>query len=483
MLIGLGQLPATKTALSPTPTAVAPAASQAELPQPGDSLTEAQVKQYSTDPRLLTVALWAQNPDEAAKLEATALMTALESLKGEAVPLAKELQKITQTVAAKRASVQRMRAEIAALSRQGMGEILALERETGVWVDPFMSGIMSSIRKGFKDIDKAAIRPWSQPLHEGLKEADRALIRPWSKPLHAGLKQLDRWVIRPWSVPLNTALKKIDKYTIRPAAREVGKGIAVLDKFVPGWTMVLDFVMPIPLGTILGALAGKSLVSTIAGRMFPGSELIGNLAKVGDQSLNQAFMSAKSFTTPGTLGGTMPLTLAKGTHTFIKTKGPFLTKLRATATEAVQGFALVLTIAVTVASFGTATPAMLAALSALQALNAGLQSGINVLNANEAAQALKKQARLIRAAGNAELAKIEEEERQTLAEIAKLKANIEAIKRQRMKVVKPSLAPSSRGDVVAQTAESLGVSETTMIVGGLALIGGVVLIVSLTESE
>lgn len=480
MLIGLGQL--TQQQAPP------PQAPRAASSEPEKTLTDAQAEKYANDPRLLTVALWAESPNEAAKLEATALLSALEQLKAEAVPLAQDLQRNRQAKGVAQANLARMRAEIDALSRQGMGEIMALERETGEWVDPFMAGFMSSVRKALKDVDKAVIRPWSQSLNSALKEVDRAAIRPWSSPLNSALKAVDRAVIRPWSSPLNAALKKFDKYTIRPAAREVGKGIVVLDKFVPGWTVLLDFVAPIPLGTILGAIAGKSVVSTVA-RSFglPGSGLIGNLVKVGDEGLQEAFSSAQSIAaTP--IGRTLPLTIAKGTNTFITTKGPFLTKLRATATEAVSGFALVLTLAGTVVTFGSATPAMLAALGALQALNAGLQSGISVLNAQEAAKELKKQSRLIRDAANAELAKIQAEEQATLAEIARLRANIEEVKRRRLLLAKQQADQAAarrraEAGVVGRTAEELGVSEETLVLGGIAAVGGLILIIAVSGSE
>lgn len=474
MLIGLGQL---------QPPQQAPAPVVNYTPGTAESITDAQANKLLDDPRFATVALWADQPQKVAELEATALMAALEELKAEAVPLARELQRIKQAEDAKRAAIQRMRSEIDALSRQGMGEILALERETGEWIDPFMAGFLDKARKAVsgatqavikpvkdaaREFDKAAIRPWSQPLHKGLKIAEKATLRP----VKDALREFDKIALRPWTSPIHDVLKKIEKYTVRPAAKEVKKGIAVLDKYVPGWTTLLDVIAPIPLGTIIGALAKSkagSLISALAGGVVPGMDKV-----VGD-----AFDMARSVTdTP--IGRSFPLTVAKGTHTFISTKGPFMTKLRATAVEALSGFTLVVQLAAVVATGGALAPAVMA----LGAMLQGLQAGITVANAHEATQALKKQARAIRSAANLKLAAIEAEERQTLAEIAKIKANIEEIKRRRAALARQAAIRAREAEEpvgpVAQAAESLGVSEEALIVGGLLMIGGVVVIVSMS---
>lgn len=485
MLIGLGQLPPQQ----PAPRQAPQAAPLAYTPGSAETMTDQQAEQYAKDPRLNTVALWAENPKQVAELEATALMVALDQLKAEAVPLAQELQRIQRAEGTSRANLARMRAEIDALSRQGMGEIMALERETGEWVDPFMAGFMSSVRKAVSNAVETVKDTVTRPAGEALKEVDRAVIRPWSSPLNSALKEVDRAIIRPWSSPLHTALKKIEKYTIRPAAKEVKKGIAILDKYVPGWTTLLDVIMPLPIGTIIGGLAASagsgnlisSIVNTIPG--LKTSDAVAGLAKVGDIAAREAFVLASPVTSPFVtqLANSFPLTVAKGTHTYLKTKGSFLDKLRATATEAIQGFTLVVQLAAVVATGGALAPAI----AALNVILAGLQAGITVLNAHDAAVALKKHARTIRDAANAELARIQAEETATLAEIARLRANIEEVRRRRLALAKQQAdqaAAQRRAEagVVGQVSEELGVSEETLVLGGLAVVGGLILIIAVS---
>ncbi len=487
-LAGLGmgnQAPVAPGAATPVVVATG-----ADAPVGVDQATLQQAAKYENDPRLRTVYAWAANPEKTAEAEATALLQSLEEIKDTTVPLAQDLKRIKRERDTKLAEIRRMRAELEALTRRGMGELIELENLSGVPQDPFMHGIMKSARKALKKVDKAAIRPWSKPLNKGLKAFDKTLIRPWSQPLNAGLKQFDRWVIRPWSSPLNTALKKFDKAAIRPVGKAAVKGMGILDKFVPGWTMLLDVIMPLPIGTILKAIAGKGVVSLAAGMIgIPGQSLLGGLASYGDKVVGDAFHSAASVASSG-LGKAFPLTIAKGTDTFIKTKGPFLTKLRATATEALQGATLVLSLAAMVVTAGGATPAIVAmqgAIAGLSLVVTSMQAGLTVLSAQEAAQAVKKQARAIRDGAQAELQKIAEEEAKYKAEIAKIKAQIAAIQAEKARVAaakRRAAQDAVRTSPITQVAKQVGVSnEVVIVAGGLAAIAGVMVVASLLKRE
>lgn len=471
-------------------TAVVPVATGADAPTGIDSATINRAAQYENDPRLRTVYAWAVNPDKTAEAEANSLLQSFEEIKNETVPLAQDLQRIRQEKTARLAAIQRMRAEIEALTRRGMGELIDLEHLSGVPQDPFMAGFMDSARKALKSIDKAVIQPISKPIDKGLKAVDKAVIRPWSQPLNEALKVVDRAIIRPWSSPLNAALKKFDKYTVRPVGKAAVKGMGILDKFVPGWTMLLDLVMPLPIGTILQAIAGKGVVSLAAGAIgIPGQSLLGGIASFGDKVAGDAFNSAASISS-SSLGKAFPLTIAKGTDTFIKTKGPFLTKLRATATEALQGATLVLALAATVVTAGAATPAIVAmqgAIAGLSLVVTSMQAGLTVLTAQEAAQAVKKQAREIRAGAQAELQKIAEEEAKYKAEIAKIKAQIAAIQAEKARVAaqrRKAAQDAIRVSPVTRVARQVGVSnEVVLVAGGLAAIAGVMVVASLLKED
>lgn len=483
--LGMGQAPG--AAGEPGATTPVIVATGADAPVGVDPATIQQAAKYENDPRLRTVYAWASNPEGVAQAEATSILRSFEDIKDATVPLAKELQQINSERDAKLASIKRMRAEIDALTRQGMGELIALERESGIPVDPFMGG---SMRKSLKKIDKAAIRPWSKPMSDGLKQFDRWAIRPWSQPLNDGLKQFDRWAIRPWSSPLNTALKKFDKMAVRPVGKAAIKGMAILDQYVPGWTTLLDVIMPLPLGTILKAIAGKGLLSLAAGALgIPGGGILDGLAKAGDAVVGDAFKSAASVAS-SPIGKSFPLTIAKGTHTFIKTKGPFLTKLRATAVEALQGATLVLSLAAMAVTAGAATPAIVAMQGAIAGLSlavTSVQAGLTVLSAQEAAQAVKKQARVIRSGALIQLQKIAEEEAKYKAEIEKIKAQIAAVRAEKARVAalkKQAAQDAVRTSPITRVAQTVGVSnEVVLVAGGLAAIAGVMVVASLMKKR
>lgn len=489
--LGMGD-PAPVVPVAPGAGTPVVTATGADAPVDVDPATLQQAAYYENDPRLRTVYAWAASPEKTAEAEANALLQSFEEIRNETVPLAQELQRVRQERDARLASIRRMRAEIDALTRRGMGELIDLENMSGIPQDPFMHGLMSSVRKAVSKAVEQVKDNVTRPTGEALKAVDKAVIRPWSQPLNAALKVVDRAIIRPWSSPLNTALKKFDKAAIRPVGKAAVKGMGILDKFVPGWTVLLDVVMPLPLGTILQAIAGKGVVSLAAGMVgIPGQSLIGGLAQFGDKVVADAFGSAASIAS-SPIGKAFPLTIAKGTDTFIKTKGPFLTKLRATATEALQGATLVLSLAATVVTAGAATPAIVAmqgAIAGLSLVVTSMQAGLTVLSAQEAAQAVKKQAREIRAGAQAELQKIAEEEAKYKAEIAKIKAQIAAIQAEKARVAaakKRAAQDSMRitSPVITRVAKQVGVSnEVVIVAGGLAAIAGVMVVASLLKED
>jgi uncharacterized protein YlxW (UPF0749 family) len=410
---------------------------------------DAQAAKYANDPRLQTVALWARDPNQVAQTEAYGLLYSLQAVKGEAVPLATELQRAQQEIAQKRARISAIKAQISSMSRQGMGDVIALERESGQFADPHqLCGFMDSVRKAFKSVDKGVIRPIAAPI-----------------------KRLESQM--PWD-PL---LKKIEKYTIRPAAREAQRGMAVLDKYVPGWTTLLDFVVPIPIGSILNAAMSSGAPGGVFSSILNasrGGDPFSTLANSSGAATKSAFQLAQPITFP--LGGDQlltrfPMTVAKGTNTFITTDGPFLRKLEATAIEALSGFTLAIGLASTMVTGG----AGLVAVQTLNAILQTLQAGVTVLKAQEAATALKKQARAIRDAAQVEVAKINAEEQQTLAEIARIQASIDDIKRRRQALARQRSGSSAQADDADDAPESD--DQTSLLWAGLAALCGAALII------
>lgn len=451
-----------------------------------------------TDPKLVA---WAVDPNTMAQREAIELYQSIEVLRDDTRATAAYLKSIQSIVDKRRSELQRLRAQAESAARSGMGEVIDLEQTYGVLVDPdSMSGILDGARKAFKKIDKAVLKPVTQPIKDAGRAFDKAVIQPVAKPVDSALKAVDKAVIRPWSQPLNEGLKKVEKYTIRPAAKEAAKGVAVLDKYVPGWMTLLDFVAPLPLGTIIGGIvrAGKggNLVSAVLSSALPGSSLLSSgPVKVADQVAKHAVELAEPVTAivtstgPGGGPGNFGWTISKGTHTFMKTKGSFMEKLQATTVEALSGFSLVVQLAAFVGSAGTLGPAIMAAnaaaFAAMSASLTALQSGVSVLKAKQAADALKKQAKAAKRAADAELQRIAAEEAAFLAEIARTKAQIAELRRKRaeLEAAKRRKASQASMNPIAKTAQSLGVSEMTLVAGGLALIGGVIVVTAVIRGD
>lgn len=85
-------------------------------------------------------------------VEAEKIVDALE----ETFRLGLEIEGAASGLRQRRESLERLKAQAAALASQGMGEVLRLERDTGVVEDPFLHGFMSKVRKGIQGgLDKA----------------------------------------------------------------------------------------------------------------------------------------------------------------------------------------------------------------------------------------------------------------------------------------------------------------------------------------
>lgn len=399
---------------------------------------------------------WLADPEKAPEAEIAGLTLSLDALGDDSSDFVAELKPVKESIDAWRARIQQRRAEVAGLQRASMGEIARFERGAGRPVDlGDMSGVLDSVRKAFSDagkavvnpikqagraVDKAVFRPVTKPLQEYvLKPIDRAVFRPVGDAIQEAGRAFDKALIRPItsSKPFEQAIKfplrKVEKYTLRPAGKEIAKGIAFLDKYVPGWATVLDYIMPVPiLSTIAGQLGKVVVKGDVVARLVPNYAATPPGA-VANKVVERAFQMAAPVTVPvgknlvtiaGHPASQFTFTITKGTDTFIRTKGDLIDKLQATAIEALNGFALAISLAVAVA------PAT-AALSALNLAMTTLKSGITVLKAQQAAQELRKQAKAIHDAAMAELARLQAEDAALDEEIRRLKEQIERIRQMR----------------------------------------------------
>lgn len=116
--------------------------------------------------------------------------------------------------------------------------------------------------------------------------------------------------------------------------------------------------------------------------------------------------------------GPIKASLDRVIATYEDTKGPLLKKLEAVGTEVANEFAFAVTVACTVFTVGTATPACVA----LQTALVGLQAGLSVIKAQNAAKALKEASKKALQDGLAEAARLDAEAKAIAAEIARLRA-------------------------------------------------------------
>ncbi len=533
-LVSLGQAAPSWTGAwgaQPTATPSPVTASQPPAQQPGIATARGYVP--ITDPKLVA---WITNPDATAQAEYDALFKSLGTLRDDSRAYGAYFKTLAATVKASSDKLQQTKARYQSIKQQGMGELLGLEILSGQLSDPqALSGFFDSIRKAFSSFDKAVLQPVTHPVNQVLKAFDKNVLQPVAHPIGGVLKQFDKNVLQPVAHPIGSVLNKFDKAVIQPVAHPVGdalhtldkvalrpvyqptvkfvgKTISTLDKYVPGWSTLLDFVVPLPIGTILssavGSTAGAVLSAARGGTLLtgiglPDSGLVrlgSNVLGVATQHADQVFKTANEIVSPvqiplkvaGDFAQTFPLTLTKGTHTFISTKGSLLQKLEATGVEALSGFALAVSLAATVVSFGTVGPAMLNALTALNLALTALKTGVDVLRTAQAAQALKEAARKAREAAAAQIAKIQAEEAAYEAQIAQLEAQIKAIKDEaaRLRALKKKAPTASGGGVfggdsgagpIAQMAQQVGVSQTTLILGSLAAVGGVIVLLGVVR--
>lgn len=401
---------------------------------------------------------WLLDPVKAPEAETVALSLALTDLRDVSNEFVASIKPATDAAAQWRTRIAEKRQRLAAASRAGMGEVALLRRLTGEdYADlsgPFskiskslrraVSSVTKPIEKIGKEIDQAVFKPVAdavfKPVGEVIGEAGRAIDSALFKPIKETAHAFEKAAIRPvtsskiFEQTIKDPLKKVEKYTIRPTGEHVAKGIQFLDKYVPGWATVLDFVVPLPfISTIVGQL-GKMVVSgNVVEKLVP--TWASTPAGVTSNELVRAASElALPVTEPITTSVTSivshPLaqfhfTISKGTDTFIRTKGDLLAKLQATAIEALNGFALAVTLAGFVAAPG------LAALQALNVVMTSLQAGVTVLTAWQAARVMKEQANDLRRAAAAEVARLAAEDAALEAEIRRMEAELARIRRER----------------------------------------------------
>jgi hypothetical protein len=113
-------------------------------------------------------------------------------------------------------------------------------------------------------------------------------------------------------------------------------------------------------------------------------------------------------------------------------------------------------------------------------------AGVSVANALELRQQLRSAADKHKRLAEIEIARIRAEEAAYEAEVAKMEGQIAAIRQQRVRVLalkSKAPRPDTDGSVIGGLAEQVGVSETTLILGGLVAVGGVVLVLALATND
>jgi len=466
---------------------------------------------------------WFLDPQKAEAAEPVALYLALLSMQGETDVFIQKVDPVVREIMALRAGVDERSRYAASLKRPGGLGGFSLKKSfkrIGSSITKPISDAGRAIDKAvfqpaaqpFKDagaaIDKAVFQPIKEPIEEFGRQIDKAIIQPVMDPVREFGRMLDKTVFQPIddTLKITSSLEKLDKYTIRPAGGHIAKGIAFLDEKVPGWTTLLDFIIPIPLaGSIVGQLSKMIVSGNVVARLAPGWA-----ATPGGAMTDAVVRGAAELAAPVTvpIGESMTsiatapfaqfsFTITKGAFTFVSTKGDFLTKLQATAIEAINGFALAIKVASLVLTLGLATPAMMAlqaSLEALSGLMTVLQAGITVLKAQEAAKIIRKQADAVLKAAQEEAARLKAEQQKLDAQIAELMKSIDDIRRQRealqrqMNIKKQATVKAAKVEqaraaqiaaeatVIDQAADAIGVSPEVLIASGFGVAIGLLLI-------
>jgi hypothetical protein len=297
-----------------------------------------------------------------------------------------------------------------------------------------------------------------------------------------------------------------DGNEILKAAKKTMQATAWLDKTVPGWTSILDVVAPaipvllpldlalkslpivstvaplvLPLGTSANALNAASVGAfknaAESGLFATGKSLlpwagspvttIATLPTVGGAAA--AFGPSTAFFSPGAFGAGLVVqpisnvavtvgqaispfkyTLLKSTTAAIAAPGPLLAKLDAFAHEVVNAYSFAVTLLCALG--GPTNPACLLG----SALVAVMKAGLSVLDAKVAADKLREVSREILRQALAKARILD-------AQAAAIQKQIDAIEAERRRLVEEGAS-----GVLGQIAALLGVSQRTVLVGGVA---------------
>jgi len=346
---------------------------------------------------------------------------------------------------------------------------------------------------------------------------------------------------------------------VKKTIREAGRITSQLDKYVPGWSALIDIVAPsipilAPVAALVKALpvvggpAGKIVGNIIGGTpafgtpsftSFPGAAAPG-LPTVTSAGIPTAAISGPQ-NIPGfgadvvlkpitdtaveisRIASPFKFTISKVGVTAATTQGPLLAKIEAASFEALSAASLALALGSAVVTGGAsiaavgslftsvglttlgtslaatgaaltvdaATPAVVAAIKVAQLAVDALRTGISLVRTQQAADALRKAADASLRKAQADAALYEQATQQTIAELAKIKLQIEAVQRERDRVLAQRRAEQARKQAelatktgpVAAVARTVGVSETTVVVAGLAIVGGLILLAAASGGD
>jgi hypothetical protein len=213
--------------------------------------------------------------------------------------------------------------------------------------------------------------------------------------------------------------------TVAKVARETGRVVDQLDRYVPGWSTLLDAVGPVlpVIPIITNTIAWAARLAPLAAK--PAFDLI-TVVAAGKPAIYQAPASVQDKMSGYLLGALQgdaaylaPIrgTLTKFANTVAVTKGDLQAKIEAASIEALNGLALVVAVGCAFATAGTATAVCVSATAAVNALKAG----VTLLNAKRAADAMKDAAKRQANADAAEAARLDAEAAALEAELRRLR--------------------------------------------------------------
>lgn len=216
----------------------------------------------------------------------------------------------------------------------------------------------------------------------------------------------------------------------------VAQVTGTLDRFLPGWSVLLNGVAPLlPIAPLLstiissvGSIGGGSPITQLASSVLssaakplvtPGGQPV-QIAPEAQRELARGLTDSLASVAQDGADALAPLraSVAKLVATYDQQRGDLLTKLEATGREALSQATLAVSVAAIVATGGAAAVALQIANAALLAARAGL----TVADATRAAKAFRELEQAARDQANRELAALAEEERLLADELARLKA-------------------------------------------------------------